>query len=326
MAGFTLQEALDYGRKQQLKSVAARYYPEELVDFDRARTYRRDAKGYHLCEATVACPNLAIDYCGYCAEHRGDRGAQAISRFDAFRMGALPVEQLEDWELVRGVARQPKGIKANRNLREVSNANMVPLDQYRAMVSELFKRHDEKLRGMADAAIETLFEIMCNDANEPADRIKAATWIYERVRGKQAETLKLQVDTAEPWQQVIEGIARVTRDEAHAGAQAQLPSAPEPLEAEIISDPSPPMPEADYEPEEAVQAEKSATDAQAEADERAARIAVAKERRTKARNRRYAARAQGWDSAGDAKPIVKGNKVIEPEDMKSPEPKRDWKD
>ena len=207
----------------------SRYWPEELVDFDRNRQYRRDAQGFHLCEATIACPNLAIDYSGYCAEHIGSRGAKAISRFDAFRMGALPVEQLEDWELVRGCARQPRGVKPNRHLREVSSASMVPIDQYRAMVAELFKRHDEKLRGMADAAIETLFEIMVNDANEPADRIKAATWIYERVRGKNAETIKLEVGGAEPWQQVIEGVARVTREQAHQEAQKALA-----IDAEIV--------------------------------------------------------------------------------------------
>jgi hypothetical protein len=294
-------------KRHQLATAAAKYWPEELVDYDPTRKYRRDANGFHLCEATIACPNLAIDYCGYCEQHKDGRGAHAISRFDAFRMGALPVEQLEDWELVRGVARQPKGVKANRHLREVSNANMVPLDQYRAMVAELFKRHDEKLRGMADSAIETLFDIMINDANEPADRIKAATWIYERVRGKTAETLKLQVEATEPWQQVIEGIARVTRDEAMAPMGHK--AIEQALDAEIVEDPAPPVQEAPTDAEEAVQAAVpayvepaeeaplSATEAQAAADARADRIKAEKERRTKARNRRYAARAQGWDAA-----------------------------
>jgi len=327
-------------KQHQLATAAEKYWPEELVDYDPAQKYRRDANGFHLCEATIKCPNFAIDYCGYCAEHQNGRGARAISRFDAFRMGALPVEQLEDWELVRGVARQPKGVRPNKHLREVSNANMVPLEQYRAMVAELFKRHDEKLRGMADNAIETLFDIMMNDANEPADRIKAATWIYERVRGKTAETLKVQVESTEPWQQVIEGVARVTREQAMGHKAIE-----QALEAEIIEEPVPPTPEAVYvaepaaeqpaeddddeeaeyeEAEEPLVVAVSATEAQAAADSRAERIKAEKERRTKARNRRYAARAQGWDNADDAKPIVKGNKVIQPEDVKSPEPKRDY--
>lgn len=99
-------------------------------------------------------------------------------RFVALLTGDLAVEELTDEELLRGWPIPSDGDRSGRP------PSKIPLAVHKRCTQELFKRADEKLKEGLIEAVEVMKGLMSNEDSTPADRIKAATWIYERVRGK----------------------------------------------------------------------------------------------------------------------------------------------
>lgn len=255
----------------------------------------------------------------------------ALPRHEKLARGLIGVEELDDEELTQGVTRHPMTGQVRRTRAAV---DQIPKELYPKMVAELYRRHDERLRGMLDECLSTMYEIATGSAYEAADRIKAATWIFERLRGKAPETLNISVAEA-PWQRIFEGIDRQQR-------------AAEPLDVEVVpeTDAEPPLsgsqgdetpgdepapPDAPAEPAERhTDGEPGenvgVSDAIESAVERAERIKAKKDEIKRARNRRYAARDQGLTKAEDAQPITRKTrggktKTVEPEDISAPREK-----
>ena len=127
-----------------------------------------------------------------CSEHsnpdpavRARLKAQALAkretgndRFAALLSGELAVEALTDEELLRGWPIPSNGSRIGRP------PSKIPLSVHKRCTQELFKRADEKLKEGLIEAVEVMKGLMNDEDSTPADRIKAATWIYERVRGK----------------------------------------------------------------------------------------------------------------------------------------------
>jgi len=299
------------------------YHPEQLENYDPDKEYPLTWDGWVRCSGKLIykeygdnsragqeCKRKATHRSGYCQSHGGKlhpldmpapvtRDPSTMNRSELLKYGYITVDDLDDEELIKGQCR-------NRNGWFSSNKNaQIPKVVYDKMVSRLFDRAQEKMRENLLAAIDTLTEISKGDAFEASDRINASKFIYERVMGKATEKIDLTVG-AKPFEQILSGIAPLTREES----RAQRAIEPTVIDAEIEEEwntESPASQEgmpwtqksASGQPVEQwaspaqsfVPEERVSPDTPQEAPEPSA--AALKEKIQAARNRRYAARAQG---------------------------------
>lgn len=145
----------------------------------------------------------------------------SIPRHILFRFGKLDPELMTEEELARGSIRKEDGSWMNNK--------QVPIAVHDQMVRELFKRADVMLQSNLISAVQAMADIAGGTAYEPADRIKAAAWIYERVRGKVPDQI---VHTqAQPWEVVFDGLAGGSRAESRAARGIEGA-----VDAEVVDD------------------------------------------------------------------------------------------
>ena len=125
------------------------------------------------------------------------------SRTLALLAGDLPVEDLDDEELARGMCRNEDGTFPKRD------PEMVPKVIHDRMMRHLMERAEEGLRrGLMDC-VEAMVGIAGNDAVAPGDRMRAATFVIERVMGKTPE--RVLVGQEKPFEVVLDKIVRGPR-------------------------------------------------------------------------------------------------------------------
>lgn len=248
------------------------YYRLEQLDgdyraanSDELSRVRTSEEGFLLCDATTnqgtGCRRRAVNYSGHCQAHGGklhplDKvvdprrtgmlkeqlgvGAdpapgnvttaatlERMTRWQKLLSGAIDVQDLDDEELSRGMCRDKNGGFTGTPPR------MVPKGLHDRMVRELFQRADETLKsGLLDAA-GSIVEIARGSAYEPADRIKAATWLWERLRGKVADVVVHTQD--KPWEMVLSNISGGSR--AASRVARGVADEEEILEAQLVVDP-----------------------------------------------------------------------------------------
>lgn len=112
--------------------------------------------------------------------------------------GEIPVEELDDEELIRGHLRNSSGNFYGKP------PSVVPKVLYDKMISEIYRRADERLQKSLLDVVEMFVAIMQSPKIEPKDRLKAGMWIFERVRGKVPDNVHVSSD--KPFQQIIEKI------------------------------------------------------------------------------------------------------------------------
>lgn len=101
-----------------------------------------------------------------------------MTRFQKLLSGLITVDDLDDEELARGMCRDSNGGFSGNPPRNV------PKQLKDAMLKRVFERVDEELKnGIIDCA-KTMVQIANSEVYEAADRIKAATWVMERMMGK----------------------------------------------------------------------------------------------------------------------------------------------
>ncbi len=142
--------------------------------------------GYKAKQSGKQCGNRAMNYSGYCGMHGGalhpyDKSNPKLTREMAFKAGKLDVRDMDDEELARGQVRRDDGTW--------TNFRTIPAAVFQAAQAELFQRADIKLRENLITAVETMAEIAKGSAYEPEVRIRAAQFIYERVRGKNPDVV-----------------------------------------------------------------------------------------------------------------------------------------
>ncbi|QXO13750.1 hypothetical protein SEA_DUMPTRUCK_98 [Gordonia phage DumpTruck] len=213
------------------------YKPEQCADYDPEEfEYIVDQKGYALCtrktKANKPCASRAIHMSWVCTAHGGalhpldkaisedralmptqqgkmgnqylpDELVGRMTRFQKLCHGIISVEDLDDEELARGQCRNPDGTFSGRAPKNI------PKDVHDAMVKRLFERAREAFQAELLSAIQTLGEIAKSDAVEPADRIKAANIIIERMMGKNAEVIVHKQDA--PWEVALKTITGGSR-------------------------------------------------------------------------------------------------------------------
>lgn len=286
------------------------------------------------------CNSLALNWSGYCAPHGGGLHPLDKTKVDwtkvprevRFARGHLDPEELTDEELAKGQVLKDDGTWTRfRN---------VPQAVHDQLVRKLFERADQKLRENLVEAVQVMAEIAASPAVEPADRINAAKWIFERVRGKVASEVKITQD--KPFEVVLGAVlqggsraaSRAGRGlDGDVGQSAELdnvvdaefeeqpvsealydddlegdgrfnartnPNAASPpipvVTPPVVPPPSEPPGVKQGPPEDPIlrdQYEKKKV--HQEAEERARELKEFQERIKRARAKRYAARAQGYD-------------------------------
>lgn len=201
--------------------------------------FRVDQYGLLLCDGkTLAgepCNNKAQHRTTYCGSHGGrlhpldktvtyskeaaaragrdsflnDPAVQArMTRFQKFKLGLITVEDLDDEELARGQFKDSKG-------RFVGHPPQnIPREMHDSFISELFKRADMRLQEGLVECVNTMVEIATSPVYEAKDRIKAATWTYERIRGRTPDVVIHSQD--KPWEHVLQAIQGGSREESRA--------------------------------------------------------------------------------------------------------------
>ena len=140
------------------------------------------------------CKAKAINYSGYCSRHGGMLHPLDRKRIDwenaprelKWKYGKLPVEELDDEELSRGQIRKADGT--------FTMNKVVHADVHDQMVRKLFARSDEMLQENLLKAVGVFAEIAQGTAYESADRLKAAEFIFTRLRGKVPTEVVLSQD------------------------------------------------------------------------------------------------------------------------------------
>lgn len=144
------------------------------------------------------------------------------SRYQQFKNGQLGVIDLDDEELAYQVIKPRSMMKVD--FRNQSSKDVIQLrkqtltnEQRAAMADELMRRREADLQAALGGAIKSLIDISTSDVYEGADRVKASTFIIEKVMGKAPE--KLQIEQTKPWETVFSGVAGGTREEARAARE-----------------------------------------------------------------------------------------------------------
>lgn len=91
--------------------------------------------------------------------------------------GTINVEDLDDEELARGYPRAEDGSFRGR-------PTVIPTSLHQRIQRELFSRASQQLRESLLGVTETMTSIAQDKEVDPAQRIKAAQWVVERLMGK----------------------------------------------------------------------------------------------------------------------------------------------
>lgn len=120
------------------------------------------------------------------------------------------VETLDASEIARGQLKDKYGRFRGRP------PTFVPRAFFEACTRELYRRGRMEYEKAYLAAVETLTEIS-RDGRKDADRIKAATFIIERLEGKAPE--KVEIKVSDPFSDLVDGaIASIQEEAAIANA------------------------------------------------------------------------------------------------------------
>lgn len=147
---------------------------------------------------------------------------------EAHMIAALRDEELFAAELSRrSIESLPTAV---RRLYRKSPNNPRLRALYDQMTAELFARATDILRGALLPATEEMVSLI--DSGDPAVRLRAATYILERMMGKTPEVLNVTQD--KPFQVVLERIVTGPRIAAERVSGLEDPEGP--LDAEIVAE------------------------------------------------------------------------------------------
>src|ERR1700754_1241139 len=264
------------------------------------RTARTDYEGYVLCTSRRndggICNKKAVNRSPFCNTHGGalhpadkklsaqntaiskidPKRIQELDRVQQFMSGFLSIEDLEDDEVIGSYVRNSEG-------RRIATTKMGVRFQ-QAMVKELVRRMNRFMQMKLPNMINVLTDIAESDFAEPADRIRAANLIIERVLGKTPEVL-VHGTTEKPYETLLEKMDKIeggSREE-YRKLVASKRGESEPLEVEAIdynedSEEDENEPEQDVNQSVQVVDPSETSDPQTQAKERRERIKKAKVR------------------------------------------------
>lgn len=239
----TAHVSVDYHIPPPLRGT---YEPKELANYDPNSHYPLTNKGTVQCTGIrkgdgSPCRRAAQNRTGVCAAHGGAlhpadklysaaRGiaptdVERLSRLEKVMCGVIPLSELSDEEISRQMIRDDDGTWVKPLPKIAPKLNQ-------QMHAEFFKRANDYIRTNTLDMLKVMVEIANSNANEPADRQKAAQWMVERSLGKTPDVL-LTNKTDKPFEQLFTDIVSGSREEYRQSVRGEL-SDPNVIDGEIV--------------------------------------------------------------------------------------------
>lgn len=292
-------------------------WPEEFVERLRASDgWRVDSEGFVVCagtksygkEAGQPCRARAVNRTRFCRCHGGglhpldkkmsaksviappENRVKALDRPQKFLQGFLPLEELTDEEV--------QGLFIYNDSGQKVQSIALGTKMHQQIAQELHRRMNRFLQTKTASMLNVMVDIAESELVEPADRIKAATWVAERVLGKTPEII-MHGKVEAPYEAIFETIDAGSRSAyrqeiAGNGLELESGSVSEILDVEVSE-------EIEVEVQETEETNTNIDFVQQIQDrkEEVDRQKEIKKARAKAKQRRYAARAVGATTAHD---------------------------
>jgi hypothetical protein len=195
---------------------------------------RVDTEGFVLCAGISRggglCAANAVNRTHFCRNHGGalhpadkkispktlatipeDR-VDALDRPQQFMQGFLTPEDLTDEEVQGGFIRNNAG--------QVVKSRALGIKFEQQIAKELHSRLNRFLQSKASSMLHVMVDIAENDLYEASDRVKAATWVAERVMGKTPEVL-LTGQVNAPYVGILDSLEGGSREDYRKSVKSQ---------------------------------------------------------------------------------------------------------
>lgn len=202
----------------------------EAIQLSKVGNVRTDKAGYILCSSYktgrdsngTRCNSRAVNRSHLCRNHGGalhpadkkmsphnvapvppERSA-GLDRTQKFMQGFLSVEDLSDEEIQGMYVLNDQGVKI---------ASMkLGTKFHQSIAQELHRRLNRFMQTKTASMINVMVDIAESDLVEPADRIKAAQWVSERVLGKTPDVL-VHANVEKPYETIFDTIDAGSRQD-----------------------------------------------------------------------------------------------------------------
>ena len=299
----------------------AEHWPEQ---YRATITWKEDDNGFIMCAGTNKagnqCASKAVNRTRFCRNHGGglhpldkkisiknvvevpeNRIAQ-LTRTQRFMQGFIPVEDLSDEEIQGMFIYEDDGSK--------TKSINLGIKIHQQIAQELHKRLNRFLQTKTASMLAVMVDIAESELVEPADRIKAAQWVAERTLGKTPDII-IHGKTEQPYEAIFDSIDAGSREDYRtqiASTRLELGGTPDPyIDAEVVGQPEDSDSGNDHNGrQDEDHCEESDDRTSLEYARRASekrddvdRQKEIKKARAKAKQRRFAARANGSTTAHD---------------------------
>lgn len=202
------------------------YKPNQLADYDPSAHYpiitdTGNVRCGGLRSDGQICQKSAMNRTGFCSNHGGalhpadklfaaDRGImpstpEKLDRHQKVEMGIIPVSELTNEEIARQQIKLDNGTFSNTT--RALSARIT-----NAMRQEFFSRADTFVRENVLDMLTEMRNIAMSQVSEDKDKIQAATWLIERAMGKTPDVL-ITNKTDTPFENMMGDILGGSREE-----------------------------------------------------------------------------------------------------------------
>lgn len=199
-------------------------WPEAYVEWLRDNDgWETDAEGFVICggirtygkDAGKKCRARAVNRTRFCRCHGGglhpldkkmsaksiiappENRVKALDRPQKFLQGFLDISDLTDEEV--------QGLFIYNDAGQKVDSIALGLKMHQQIAQELHRRMNRFLQTKTASMLTVMVDIAESELVEPADRIKAATWVAERVLGKTPEVI-MHGKVEAPYEAIFETI------------------------------------------------------------------------------------------------------------------------
>lgn len=299
-------------------------YRNSLVNSDGTYSWKVDGEGFVLCagiktygkDAGNPCRAKAVNRTRFCRCHGGglhpldkkmsaksviappENRVKALDRPQKFLQGFLDISELSDEEV--------QGLFIYNDAGQKVDSIALGLKMHQQIAQELHRRMNRFLQTKTASMLSVMVDIAESELVEPADRIKAATWVAERTLGKTPDIV-IHGKTEQPYEAIFEAIDAGSRENYRKENQKErleLGGSSSPiLDVEIEEDSD----ERFNGKTDDLARNSTSLDAARQSHQRreeVKRVQELKKARAKAKQRRYAARASGATTTHDLPWII----------------------
>ena len=229
-----------------------------------------------------------------------------LDRPQRFMQGFITVEELADEEI--------QGMFIFNDAGQKVRSTALGVKIHQQIAQELHRRLNRYLQTKTASMLEVMVNIAESELVEPADRIKAAQWVAERTLGKTPDVI-IHGRTEQPYESIFQAIDAGSRQdyrEKIGSTRLELGGEPDEIfDVEVIEEPEHSDPEGNSsgetdsssrhpDPGSGVEYARAVSDRRDEAS----REQELKKARSKAKQRRYAARAVGATNTQDMQWLI----------------------